>query len=110
MTRCELFAAQRETGHCESETLVTEVAKLRTTLAEHNRDEERLLPLLLGHVDRARLDQMVLEHTCEHREMLDGLDVIGELRRMLQDLRNHLALEDRYFLTTILRPAADHDG
>jgi hypothetical protein len=108
--------------------LVGEVARLRAAFDEHNRFEERLLePLMLDAdwgpraIDLAggggpappwpegipagrgavRVSRMVEDHVEEHREMRQGLAATptGELRGVLASLRDHLATEERGFLS-----------
>jgi hemerythrin-like domain-containing protein len=101
---CERLADELGRGNVEPAVLTREVARLRIAFDTHNRCEERFLrPLLAdsGAFAEVRLDQMVFDHVEEHQLMRGGLhaDVVEELRTTLVHLRDHLATEERYFLS-----------
>jgi hypothetical protein len=102
--RCDELADQVDAGTGAVSDLVGEVARLRAAFDEHNRFEERLLEPLMLDADwlgAVRVSRMVEDHVEEHREMRQGLAATptGELRGVLASLRDHLATEERGFLS-----------
>ena len=107
MDRCEQLADDLDAGRAPDGVLTSEVASLRVAFDAHNQFEERWLrPVLLDAFDDMRVDRMFADHVGEHREMRQhfGDGPIGELRAALDNLRAHLAAEERYFASSrILR-------
>ncbi|HSD90932.1 MAG TPA: hemerythrin domain-containing protein [Kofleriaceae bacterium] len=102
---CEQMADQLDAGQLEPQVLLSEVARLRVVFDVHNRFEERLLRPILRDIDAfgsVRIDKMVEDHVGEHRAMREGLDnpITAELRSTLAKLRQHLATEERFFLSS----------
>ena len=102
--RCERLADEVGRGAAEPASLTREVARLRLAFDAHNRCEERSLrPLLAdsGAFAEVRLDRMCSDHADEHRMMRGGLGVgvLDQLHATLARLRDHLATEERYFLS-----------
>jgi ABC-type transporter Mla subunit MlaD len=102
--RCEDLADAVDDGAGAASQLLHEVAQLRAAFDEHNQFEEQLLRPLLLDVDwlgAVRVSRMVEDHVEEHRAMRQGLAATptGELRGVLASLRDHLATEERYFLS-----------
>ena len=102
--RCEELADAVDDGAGAASQLLREVAQLRAAFDEHNQFEEQLLrPLLLDveWMGAVRVSRMVEDHVEEHRAMRIGLAATptGELRGVLASLREHLAAEERYFLS-----------
>ncbi len=82
-----------------------QIARLRIAFDAHNKFEEHLLRPILREVDAfgaVRVEQMVEDHTNEHRLMRERMStgVTGELRAVLASLRAHLETEERYFLSS----------
>ena len=105
MASCEKLAAELEAGAIEPSPLAREVARLRVAFDSHNRFEEQFLRPVLSDIDafgEVRIDHMLADHVEEHRLVRAGLDSseTGELRLTLDRLRNHLAAEERYFLSS----------
>jgi hemerythrin len=98
---CEQMADDLDAGTLEPNVLLAEVARLRAVFDVHNRFEEKLLRPIdaFGSV---RVDKMVEDHVGEHRAMREGLDnpITAELRSTLAKLRQHLATEERFFLSS----------
>lgn len=102
--RCEELAGQVDAGTAAVSDLLGEVARLRAAFDEHNRFEEQVLQPLLLDADwlgAVRVSRMVEDHVQEHRAMGQGLTATptGELRGVLASLRDHLATEERNFLS-----------
>ena len=106
--RCEALADDVDAGIAGAADLLREVAQLRIAFDEHNQFEELLLrPLLLDveWLGPARVSRMVEDHVEEHRAMRRGLAATptatptGELRGVLASLLDHLATEERHFLS-----------
>lgn len=102
--RCEELADEVDAGAASATELLREVARLRTAFDDHNQFEEQLLRPLLLDVDwlgAVRVSRMVEDHVEEHRAMRLGLAATptGDLRGVLANLRDHLATEERYFLS-----------
>lgn len=102
--RCEELADALDVDRIDPDVLLREVARLRIALDAHNRYEEQLLPPLLLDADwlgAVRVSRMVEDHVQEHRAMGQGLTATptGELRGVLASLRDHLATEERNFLS-----------
>ncbi len=102
--RCEELADEVDAGTASATQLVREVARLRIAFDDHNQFEEQLLRPLLLDVDwlgAVRVSRMVEDHVAEHRAMRLGLATTptGDLRGVLANLRDHLATEERYFLS-----------
>ena len=102
--RCDELADEVDAGTAAASQLVGEVAQLRIAFDEHNQFEEQLLrPLLLDveWLGAVRVSRMVEDHVEEHRAMRVGLAATptGDLRGVLASLREHLATEERYFLS-----------
>lgn len=80
------------------------VARLRLAFEEHNRFEEALLRPILSDVDAfdtVRIERMIADHVAEHRALADHMAVTSRpaLQAVLATLRDHLAIEERYFLS-----------
>jgi iron-sulfur cluster repair protein YtfE (RIC family) len=102
--RCEELADEVDAGAGDAAQLLREVARLRAAFDEHNQFEEQLLrPLLLDveWLGAVRVSRMVEDHVEEHRAMRLGLAATptGDLRGVLASLREHLATEERHFLS-----------
>ena len=102
--RCDELADEVDAGTAAASQLVGEVAQLRIAFDDHNQFEEQLLrPLLLDveWLGAVRVARMVEDHVEEHRAMRVGLAATptGDLRGVLASLREHLATEERYFLS-----------
>jgi len=101
---CETLADQLDDGAAVAGDLAREVARLRIAFDAHNKYEESILKPLLVAADAygpVNVERMVDEHVREHglvRSTLGGPRV-GDLRPVLGRLRQHLADEERYFLT-----------
>ncbi|HTL38953.1 MAG TPA: hemerythrin domain-containing protein [Kofleriaceae bacterium] len=103
--RCEKLADALDAGQVEPLVVLSEVARLRVLFDMHNKFEERLLRPILRDADafgEVRIDRMVADHVDEHREMGEGLGspITSELRHTLEQLKRHLATEERYFLSS----------
>jgi hypothetical protein len=107
--RCEKLADDLDAGTIEPAVVLSEVARLRLLFDVHNKFEERLLRPILHDADafgQVRIDKMVEDHVGEHRAMRENLGnpIAAELRHTLDQLKQHLATEERYFLSSrILR-------
>jgi iron-sulfur cluster repair protein YtfE (RIC family) len=104
MERCEELAEEVDAGSSAPAQLLREVARLRSTFDAHNQFEEQLLRPLLLNVDwlgAVRMSRMVEDHVEEHRVLRSELRATptAELRKVIADLRDHLATEERYFLS-----------
>ena len=102
--RCVVLADEVDAGTADASQLLREVARLRIAFDDHNQFEEQLLPPLLLDADwlgAVRVSRMVEDHVEEHRAMRLGLAATptGDLRGVLASLRDHLATEERYFLS-----------
>ena len=102
--RCDELADEVDAGTADAAPLLREVAQLRIAFDEHNQFDEQLLrPLLLDveWLGAVRVSRMVEDHVEEHRAMRVGLAATptGDLRGVLASLREHLATEERYFLS-----------
>lgn len=102
--RCDELADEVDAGTAAASQLVREIAGLRIAFDEHNQFEEQLLRPLLLDADwfgAVRVSRMVEDHVEEHRAMRLGLAATptGDLRGVLTSLREHLATEERYFLS-----------
>jgi iron-sulfur cluster repair protein YtfE (RIC family) len=102
---CEKIADELDRGKGAPTELMREVSRLRIAFDAHNKFEEQLLRPILRDVDAfgdVRVEQMVEDHTNEHRLMRERLatTITGELRATLESLRAHLATEERYFLSS----------
>lgn len=102
--RCDELADEVDAGTADAAPLLREVAQLRIAFDEHNQFEEQLLrPLLLDveWMGAVRVSRMVEDHVEEHRAMRVGLAATptSDLRGVLASLREHLATEERYFLS-----------
>lgn len=80
------------------------VARLRLSFEDHNRYEETVLRPILSDVDafdQVRIERMLADHVAEHRALADRMATVspGALQALLATLRDHLATEERYFLT-----------
>jgi hypothetical protein len=105
MDRCEQIADAVDAGEAGPMQLTREVARLRLAFDAHNKFEEELLrPVLLAAdaFGEVRIDRMVNDHVGEHRAMSSrlGSSATAELRAVIESLREHLASEERYFLTS----------
>ena len=101
---CDELADQVDAGTGDAAALVGEVARLRAALDAHNRFEEQILHPQLIDADwsgAVRVARMVEDHVEEHRAMQRGLGgaPTAELRGVLASLRDHLAAEERHFLS-----------
>jgi len=102
--RCAALADLVDAGAGEPAALVAEVAGLRAAFDAHNQFEEQILHPLLLDADwsgAVRVSRMVEDHVEEHRAMRRGLGAspTAELRDVLAGLRDHLASEERHFLS-----------
>lgn len=80
------------------------VARLRLAFEDHNRYEETVLRPILSDVDafdEVRIERMLADHVAEHRALADRMATVsrGALQALLGTLRDHLATEERYFLS-----------
>lgn len=103
--RCEALADELDAGKAEPSTLLAEVARLRVLFDVHNKYEETLLRPILREADafgEVRIERMVSDHVNEHRTMRENLGspLTAELRATLEQLKFHLATEERYFLSS----------
>ena len=106
MDRCEDLADALDAGGSDPTQLLNEVAALRAAFDAHNQYEEQLLrPVLLDHewLGAVRVSRMVEDHVEEHRAMRRQLAAVPtpttELRAVIDNLRAHLAAEEKYFLS-----------
>jgi iron-sulfur cluster repair protein YtfE (RIC family) len=105
IARCTGLADEIDAGRGSPSELMREISRLRIAFDAHNKFEEHLLRPILRDVDAfgaVRVDQMVEDHTNEHRLMRERLNtsITGELRAVLESLRAHLETEERYFLSS----------
>jgi hypothetical protein len=105
IVRCEGLADQLDAGKGSPAELMREISRLRIAFDAHNKFEEHLLRPILRDMDAfgaVRVEQMVEDHTSEHRLMRERLNtsITGELRAVLASLRSHLETEERYFLSS----------
>jgi iron-sulfur cluster repair protein YtfE (RIC family) len=103
--RCEGLLEAADHDPTKTSDLVLAVARLRWAVESHNRVEEQLLPPVLREADsfgEQRIEHMVDAHRKEHSEIGERLDqpVVDSLRQTMGLLREHLATEERYFLTS----------
>jgi hemerythrin-like domain-containing protein len=103
--RCQQLADELDAGHGSADALGREIVRLRVAFDHHNKLEEHVLRPLLrdsGAFADVRIDRMVSEHIEEHRAMRERFtsSPTAELREALTMLREHLATEERYFLST----------
>ena len=103
--RCEALADDLDAGKGEPSVLLAEVARLRVLFDVHNKYEETLLRPILREADafgEVRIERMVADHVNEHRTMRENLGspLTAELRSTLEQLKMHLATEERYFLSS----------
>lgn len=96
MEACEQFESAAD--------LERAIARLRLAFEQHNRYEETVLRPILGDVDAfddVRLDRMVGGHVAEHHALADRMAMVspGALQALLATLREHLASEERCFLS-----------
>ncbi|HEY6037924.1 MAG TPA: hemerythrin domain-containing protein [Kofleriaceae bacterium] len=80
------------------------VARLRLAFEDHNRYEETVLRPILSDVDAfdtVRIERMLADHVSEHRALADRMATLSRdaLQALLATLRDHLATEERYFLS-----------
>jgi hypothetical protein len=104
MTRCEQLADELDAGGGSPEALAREIVRLRLAFDHHNTSEEHQLRPILRDADsfgEVRIERMVAEHVEEHRAMRQRFTMgpTSELRDTLAALRDHLATEERYFLS-----------
>jgi hypothetical protein len=104
MDRCEELADELDAGRMGPMQLTREVARLRLAFDSHNKFEEELLrPVLLASdsFGEVRVDRMIEDHVGEHRAMRQqlGSPATADLRAVIAHLREHLAAEERYFLS-----------
>src|SRR5262249_15502102 len=105
MDRCEELADAVDEGRMGPLQLTREVARLRLAFDAHNRFEEQLLrPVLFDAAAfcEVRVEKMIADHIGEHRAMRAQLEseATAQLRGVIRSLRDHLAAEERYFLTS----------
>jgi hypothetical protein len=105
MDRCALLADDLDAGRGSLEQLAREIVRLRVAFDHHNQAEEQQLRPILRHADAfgdVRVERMLEEHVEEHRTMRGRftLGPTSELRTTLHMLREHLATEERYFLSS----------
>lgn len=112
IAQCEALADRLDAGLDEPNILLDAIAQLRRAFEVHNRFEEQLLhPLLLDSdwSGAVRVARMVEDHVEEHRAIHRGIvetaptgfapSTTGSLRDVLASLREHLASEERGFLS-----------
>ena len=108
IARCDELADALDAGEIGPTQLLREVARLRIAFDTHNTfEEQQLRPMLLDAdwLGAVRVSRMVEDHVEEHRAMRGAMrDAAGsattsELRAVLAGLREHLASEERYFLS-----------
>ena len=80
------------------------IARLRLAFEEHNRYEDAVLGPILRDVDAfddVRIERMLGDHAAEHRALANRMAMLspGALQGLLATLREHLASEERYFLS-----------
>jgi hypothetical protein len=102
---CETLCDRLDAGEDVAVRLARAVQRLRLLFDAHNRFEEVLLRPVLAAADGfgdVRIDRMVDAHVAEHRELAVALagEVAQPLRELLRVLRQHLAEEEKYFLTS----------
>lgn len=101
MDQCEELADDIDCGRGDLEALVREVARLRTAFEAHTRSEEQILGSVLRDLSTfggVRIDHLCADHFEEHRALARHLSgPTAELRATLDELRVHLAVEERYF-------------
>jgi len=105
MERCEQLADELDEGRGDAAALTREVSKLRLAFDAHNRFEEQLLRPVLREIDAfgdVRIDRMFASHVDEHRAVRQQLGdgPTNSLRAAIDNLRVHLAAEERYFLSS----------
>ncbi len=81
------------------------IARLSLAFDAHNRFEASVLEPILVDVDAfdaVRLARMVTDHESEHRALHERLRVVepASVQSMLATLREHLAAEERYYLSS----------
>ena len=104
MARCVDLADALDAGHGSATDVLAAVADLRVMFEAHNRFEESVLRPILRDADAfgdVRIDHMIADHVDEHRTMYRRLGdgPTGELRATVASLQDHLAAEERYFLS-----------
>lgn len=108
ITQCEQLADQLDAGAIEPDMLLEAVGALRRSFDTHNQLEERVLHPLLLDADwsgAVRVARMVEEHVEEHQTIRRaiapelGSTTTRALRDVLAGLREHLAAEERGFLS-----------
>ena len=102
--RCEQLADAVDAGTAAPDVLARTLVRLRVAFDHHNKAEEhQLRPLLRdsGAFAAVRIDRMVSDHVEEHRVMRQRFEncPTTQLRETLARLRDHLASEERYFLS-----------
>ncbi len=102
---CEQLADELDAGRGAAEPLIREVARLRVAFEHHNEVEEQVLRPILreaGSFGEVRIGRLVSDHIDEHRAMRDRLATgpTAELRATLATLREHLASEERSFVSS----------
>ena len=105
MDECEQLADELDARGGPPTQLLPRVAQLRVAFEAHNKFEESVLPPILRDADAfgdVRIERMVADHVGEHRAMHDRLAAgpTAELRATIARLREHLATEERYFLSS----------
>jgi len=80
------------------------VARLRLAFEDHNQHGEAALRPILSDVDgfdEVRIERMLTDHIAEHRALADRMALVSPdaLHALLATLREHLATEERYFLS-----------
>jgi hypothetical protein len=101
MDRCEDLADELEAGRSGPTQLMREVTRLRLAFDAHNKYEETLLrPVLLQSHAAEKMEQLLAEHVAEHRSMRSDLasSETAMLRQVIDNMRSHLAIEERYLL------------
>jgi hypothetical protein len=104
MQDCERLADAADAGADVTLELEIAVKRLRVLFHVHNQLEEAVLRPLLLEADAfgaVRVDRMVDVHVVEHRVIAARLAgrPDGTLRDILATLRQHLAEEERHFLS-----------
>ncbi|HET9624944.1 MAG TPA: hemerythrin domain-containing protein [Kofleriaceae bacterium] len=108
IARCEQLADELDAGAAEPAVLLEAITALRRTFDAHNQLEERWLhPLMIGTdwMGAVRVARMVEDHVEEHQAIRRaiapelGSTTTAALRDVLAGLRDHLAAEERGFLS-----------
>jgi hypothetical protein len=106
---CEQLAEEVDCGSGDVDALAHDVARLRVTFEAHTQFEEQNLGSILRDLSTfagVRINPMCADHIEEHRALAGRLSApMAELRTTLDELRVHLAIEERYFTSARVRRA-----